>query len=91
VVVNVSFLRVVTFLVNLGIVVAVRQLVVIVRMRVPIGAMLEVVTKAIFVVMAHVPVVVTVHDRVMRVGFDLALAFGSLDNVGHRRILLAIR
>jgi hypothetical protein len=84
VVVDVGLFGMVTFLVFLRIVVTVGELVVIVRMGVPIGAMLKVVTNAILVVVTHVPMIVGMGDSPVRVGFDLALSFSSLDNLGHR-------
>ena len=69
---------VVVILFPVFVVVAVRQLGVIVLVRVPCGAMLEVVAQSAFVMMRHVIVIVRVRPRRMSVGGNFALSFGPL-------------
>jgi hypothetical protein len=86
VVVNVGFLRVVSLLLLLAIVVAVRERRVIVRMGVPGGPVLEVVAEQpALVVMADMPMVVAMLNCRMRVLWFLALALGPLPDIGHCR------
>jgi hypothetical protein len=84
VVVNVGFLGVIARFVFLRVVVAVRQLAVIVRVGVPVGTMLEFVAEPTLVMVADVPVVVCVRRRFMRVSRCLAFALSSLIDRLHR-------
>jgi len=88
VVVDMGLLVVVLLFVLLAVVVAVGELGVVVRMRVPVGAVLEVVAEAVLMVMTDVPVIVGVLDGRMGVGAGLALAVGALS---HRWKLLTAR
>jgi hypothetical protein len=85
VVVDVRLLGVVTLLVVAAVVVAVGEWGVIVNVRVPGGPVLEVVAETPGVVVADVPMVVAMLGRRVGVLGFLALAFGSLPDVCHRR------
>jgi hypothetical protein len=77
-------LGMVPLLVLTAVVVAVGQRGVIVNVGVPGGPVLEVVARAPGVVVADVPMVVAMLGRRVGVLRFLALAFGSLPDVGHR-------
>jgi hypothetical protein len=78
---HVGFLVVIPLFVFLVVVVAVRQFGVIVLMRVPVGAVLEVVAEPTVVMMRYVVMVVAMGNGWMRVRGSLAFPFGSL--TGH--------
>jgi len=77
-IVNVRLFVVMLFFVFLAVVMTMGDRVVVVRVRMPPGSMLEVVPDAAVVVMADVPVVVRVFDRRMGMGSGLAVSISSL-------------
>jgi hypothetical protein len=87
VVVDVGFLGVITILIVLRIVVTVRDLVVIVGMRVPIRTVFEVVSNAVLVVMTYMPVVVAMSHCLVGMRRRFSFAFRALNDFRHRPTL----
>jgi hypothetical protein len=83
VIVDVGFLGVVALFVLPTVVVAVGQRGVVMGMRVPRGAVLIIVTETPGVMVADMPVVVTVLSCGVGMLRFLPLAFGSLPDIGH--------
>jgi hypothetical protein len=84
VIVDVGFLGVVALLLLPAVVVAMGQWSVIVDVGVPGGSVREVVTEAPLVMVADVPVVMAVLGCRVGVLRFLALALGTLPDIGHR-------